>query len=285
MAVTPKWAMEKGKKIIEEAKIRYEQAKKQIPAEYHEFVVLLPQNVKVSQTQVDIDSHASELGFFATKNGTYVSVSYPYMAVNGRVKMARDDHRKAGKLLHFNEPAISNQGKSLSVTIESELLGKATGSSLIPLGENASGAERDNPLEVAETSAIGRALGFLGYGLIGTGIASAEEMDGAEGEEEDQSPEKPTGDNHNNSSGNNNSPSVFRIKVLDLPKFNRDGSCIFHALTHKRQEVEVVVTKQHKAYMDHLGVDQIINVTGWLNNDRIRVDASKAPVIEGSGAA
>ncbi|TFI46518.1 hypothetical protein E4O93_17455 [Diaphorobacter sp. DS2] len=43
---------------------------------------------------------------------------------------------------------------------------------------------------MAETSAIGRALGFLGYGLIGTGIASAEEMDGAEGEEEDQSPEK-----------------------------------------------------------------------------------------------
>lgn len=89
MAATPKWAMEKGKKIIEEARIRYEQAKKQIPAEYHEFVVLLPQNVKVSQTQVDIDTQASDLGFFATKNGTYVSVSYPYMAVNGRVKMAR----------------------------------------------------------------------------------------------------------------------------------------------------------------------------------------------------
>lgn len=108
-------------------------------------------------------------------------------------------------------------------------------------------------------------------------------MDSEDGEEEDISSGKPPSDN--NSSGNNNSPSVFRVKVLDLPKFNRDGSCIFHALTHKRQKVEVVVTKQHKAYMDHLGIDQIINVTGWLNNDRIRVDATKAPVIEGSGAA
>jgi hypothetical protein len=31
-------------------------------------------------------------------------------------------------------------------------------------------------LENAETSAVGRALGFLGYGLYGTGIASAEEV-------------------------------------------------------------------------------------------------------------
>ena len=36
--------------------------------------------------------------------------------------------------------------------------------------------DESNPLENAETSAVGRALGFLGYGLYGTGIASAEEV-------------------------------------------------------------------------------------------------------------
>ncbi len=35
--------------------------------------------------------------------------------------------------------------------------------------------EKQNPYEVAETSAVGRALGFAGYGII-EGIASADEM-------------------------------------------------------------------------------------------------------------
>lgn len=35
--------------------------------------------------------------------------------------------------------------------------------------------EKENPFEVAETSAVGRALGFAGYGIV-EGIASADEM-------------------------------------------------------------------------------------------------------------
>jgi hypothetical protein len=43
--------------------------------------------------------------------------------------------------------------------------------------------EKASPYEVAETSAVGRALGFAGYGIVG-GIASADEMAKA-------SPERP----------------------------------------------------------------------------------------------
>src|SRR5258706_9696841 len=45
--------------------------------------------------------------------------------------------------------------------------------------------EKQSPYEVAETSAVGRALGFAGYGVIG-GIATADEMTKA------LSQEKPT---------------------------------------------------------------------------------------------
>lgn len=40
---------------------------------------------------------------------------------------------------------------------------------------NASSIEKGSPIEVAETSAVGRALGFAGYGVIDS-IASADEM-------------------------------------------------------------------------------------------------------------
>ena len=44
--------------------------------------------------------------------------------------------------------------------------------------------EKMSPYEVAETSAIGRALGFAGYGII-DGIATADEMNKANAEESD----------------------------------------------------------------------------------------------------
>lgn len=48
--------------------------------------------------------------------------------------------------------------------------------------------EKSNPFEVAETSAVGRALGFAGYGLIES-VASAEEMVKALNEESQQEDE------------------------------------------------------------------------------------------------
>ena len=56
----------------------------------------------------------------------------------------------------------------------SALLGSVSAHARVFLG--GSGVDESNPLENAETSAIGRALGFLGYGVYGTGIASADEV-------------------------------------------------------------------------------------------------------------
>lgn len=49
-----------------------------------------------------------------------------------------------------------------------------TGISSVSL-ESTRSIEKDNPYEVAETSAVGRALGFAGFGLIES-VASADEM-------------------------------------------------------------------------------------------------------------
>ena len=107
-----------------------------------------------------------------------VYVELPYMSVDGRVLIAIDEHMAQGKRLivgaaEFKDDPVSNQ-KHCQVTVKAEVRGEATGTARLFIGGG--GANRDNPVETAETSAIGRALGFLGYGCFGTGIASADEM-------------------------------------------------------------------------------------------------------------
>ncbi|AQS55683.1 hypothetical protein [Novibacillus thermophilus] len=175
---TPDFVLERAKEEHDRAETLYKQAKARIPEKYHDFLMRLEQGVKLfSKNMIGNDKKARELRLWGTDKGTYVTISLPYVTVDGRVQMARDEHRKAGKKLNILPAEISDNGKYLSVTVESELLGSATGSVMINVGGK--GVDRTNPLENAETSAVGRALSFLGYGLVGTGIASAEEIENA----------------------------------------------------------------------------------------------------------
>jgi hypothetical protein len=62
------------------------------------------------------------------------------------------------------------------VTVTSPLRGRSTGTSRIVVDTSGWGVNAKHPVEKAITSALGRALGQLGYGCFGTGIASAEEV-------------------------------------------------------------------------------------------------------------
>jgi hypothetical protein len=130
---------------------------------YRSFIVPIGQWKKVGESgDRDIKAH----------------VELPYMSVDGRVLMAIDEHMAQGKKIiiqpaEFKDDPVSGQ-KLCQVTVKAELRGEATGTARLFIGGG--GANRDNPVENAETSAIGRALGFLGYGCFGTGIASADEM-------------------------------------------------------------------------------------------------------------
>jgi hypothetical protein len=112
-------------------------------------------------------------------NDEWQTVEHAYMAVDGKLAMANDDHRKQGKRLDFAEPKVlidDLEQLTLQVTITSEIYGTRHG---IATSRKKSGtpAEKQFSWEVAETSAIGRALAAMGYGLLpGAGLASAEDM-------------------------------------------------------------------------------------------------------------
>lgn len=106
-------------------------------------------------------------------------VEHAYMAVDGKLAMANEDHRRQGKRLDFGEPKVlldNDEQLTLLVTVTSEIYGTRHGIAT-SRKQNGPRAEREFPWEVAETSAIGRALTAMGYGLFpGAGLASAEDM-------------------------------------------------------------------------------------------------------------
>lgn len=92
-----------------------------------------------------------------------------YMTVARRVELAHEAQAVEGietEVLSHDPVVIRAK-----VTVKGKVF---TGISAVDL-DTPRQIEKQNPYEVAETSAVGRALGFAGYGLIES-IASAEEM-------------------------------------------------------------------------------------------------------------
>jgi hypothetical protein len=129
---------------------------------YQSFLTWLSQKKKVAEVQ---------------GKPVYAEIQLPYMAVDGRICMAIDEHRAQGQSLAIQTefcPEPTSGHLLCRATVRSPLRGTVTAHARVFLG--GSGVNTTNPLENGETSAIGRALGFLGYGLYGTGIASADEV-------------------------------------------------------------------------------------------------------------
>jgi hypothetical protein len=148
--------------VIEQAGRTYQAAIEATPPAYRGFLMLLSRTKKACGM---------------TDDPVYAPIREPYMGVDGRVKMATDDHRAMGESLviqtAFEVEPLSQQLLCRAV-VTSTMLGSATAHACVFLGGD--GVDATNPLENAETSAVGRALGFLGSGLYGTGMASAEEV-------------------------------------------------------------------------------------------------------------
>jgi hypothetical protein len=92
-----------------------------------------------------------------------------YMTVARRVEISHEE-----RALESVETEVLNHNP---VVVKAKVVIKGrvfTGISSVNL-DSPKVIEKQNPYEVAETSAVGRALGFAGYGLIES-IASADEM-------------------------------------------------------------------------------------------------------------
>ena len=95
-----------------------------------------------------------------------------YITVAGRLELAHKD----GKLVSIETELLPVDGQVVVKATVKTKTGVFTG---ISAANPAKLIEKTSPFEVAETSAVGRALGFAGYGVL-DGIATAEEMKKAE---------------------------------------------------------------------------------------------------------
>ena len=110
-----------------------------------------------------------------------------YMRVDGRIMQARDVHAAHGCSMHERIELISgsaiDNGISdylvVKIEIDSSLDGIAVDYATAVITGKAKGVDVTNPVENAVTSARGRALAALGYGIIPGGVASAEEVEDA----------------------------------------------------------------------------------------------------------
>ena len=103
------------------------------------------------------------------KDDVFVSLRNPYLTVAGRLVLLRSKRQPkeiATEFLQLGERTLCR------ATVK---VGQCSATGTAEVIEGQSGPTATNPYEVAETSALGRALGNLGIGLVG-GIASAEEV-------------------------------------------------------------------------------------------------------------
>jgi hypothetical protein len=177
-------------RLAEETRLKEKAAReaalRSIPSEYRDYLMFLSQNETLINREPLEGEHPLPSGVFVWKGKTFISVQYPYMVVAGRVKWFCDDHRETGAKyaittnIEVIEEMIKNgqpipSGFPFITVIESELHGKVEALASINIDGRA--VDATHPLENAETSSLGRALAKMGYGLIGSGLASAEEVE------------------------------------------------------------------------------------------------------------
>jgi len=104
-----------------------------------------------------------------SNNGIVNIQGKEYMTVARRIELAHEN-----KMLESIETEVLSHDPVV-IRARVSIKGKIFNGISAVSNDSTKYIERQNPYEVAETSAVGRALGFAGYGLI-EAVASADEM-------------------------------------------------------------------------------------------------------------
>lgn len=183
-----------------------------------------------------------------------------YMMVDGKLAMANLDHRLQGKRLDFEDPVVlvdNEEQLTLMVTINSEIYGRRHG---IATSRKLNGtrAEREYAWEVAETSAIGRALTAMGYGLLpGAGLASAEDVLRAQ----EEKPETPPTPRRVRSAERAKelvaeprpAPTVGRRRVARVSRYQRQKLVELYREVHGVQDEEAALAGVNTLFVETFG--------------------------------
>lgn len=211
-----------------------------VPEKYHHYFLPIERNQVVAKYEIKLDEELKRLGYYAYQNKTFLKTSKLYLTVAGRNHMFIDWIEENNYCFTIENNLFEFMGKPFiktTVTVfdsEGKVVRKAE--STVPVNIGGSGVDQTNPFENAETSAVGRALCFLGIGQV-SGVATFEEVVDAISRQE-KKPYQPQ--QVQSSAVNANIPEINKYKIESVEPCGEDKA-VLKVLTEDGEIIDLYV--------------------------------------------